>query len=351
MKREGSEKKRIELELWKQEHQERLKQEQLEEELENERLKKECNLPVVKIFSTNYVVNLANGLRKVIRSLDMGIECAVHIRQMAHADITNRPNEIYFILNFQDQNLLSRDVASCLPSNRYVLYQLEQLNSPIKFKFRRTREMSKLVESSLATFEYSQANIPYYAPKGSSAAKKVVYLPLLLGSQSATERKKKYDVLFYGTLNARRRLILRRLAEELNIKVVSDVFGRKLTELVGKSKIILNIHHYRTPLMETARLHEALGQDVVIVSEGVSEQERSLMDVYDGLVRFVDPVRYSMDNIESLSKAIKSALEEWETDHSDPKRTKQKWRKTRVMDLYNEIYEANRLALRDVFFF
>ena len=103
--------------------------------------------------------------------------------------------------------------------------------------------------------------------------------------------------------------------------------------------------------METARFHEALGQDVMIISEGVSEQERSLMEVYDGLVRFVDPVRYSMDNIESLSKAIKSTLEEWEADHSDPKQTKQKWRRTRVMDLYNEIYEANRLALRDIFFF
>jgi len=281
----------------------------------------------------------------------MGIECVVYIRQMVLADITGHPNEIYFILNFQDQNILSSDVASCLPPNRYVLYQLEQLNSPIKYKFTGTHGMSKLVESSLATFEYCQANLPYYAPKGSPSAKKVTYLPLLLGPQPASNREKEYDILFYGTLNARRRLILRRLAEKLDIKVVSDVFGRELTELVSKSKVVLNIHHYRTPLMETARFHEALGQDVIIVSEGVTKQEDALMTVYDGLVQFVDPVRYSMDNIESLSKVIKSALEEWEADHSDLKQTKRKWRRMRARDLYNEIYEANQVALRDIFFF
>ena len=356
---ERAEQERAEQERAEQERaeQERAEQERAEQEqAERKQLDKKrgCRAPcaLVKIFTTHFTLNFANRLRELVK--DLGSNSVIYERKITREDMTANLNEIYFIMNFQHKiNDLDREIMAHLPKNRYILYQLEQLNTYDKQKFRKISMIEKLVTRSLATFDYSQINIPYYTQKGSSTSGRVSYLPLLMGSTETVKAKyeKEYDVLFYGSLNARRRLILNQLSHNLDIKVVTNTFGSELTKLIQKSKVIINIHHYSNAVMETARLHEALHHDVRIVSEAVSDEEESLMKSYNGLVNFVAPIKYNMENISNLLEAIQIALEEWEADHSDLKWTKWKERRARLSQLYNKTYATNKAVLHDTLFF
>jgi hypothetical protein len=79
-----------------------------------------------------------------------------------------------------------------------------------------------------------------------------------------------HDVLFYGSLCARRSRILDKLQEDkhkLKIKVVSGVYGKGMAEMIQASHVVLNLHYYEKALLETTRINEVLQYDRIVVSE------------------------------------------------------------------------------------
>lgn len=102
---------------------------------------------------------------------------------------------------------------------------------------------------------------------------------------------KDIDVLFVGTITPRREICLNRIGRVFNIEVVS-AFGEKMSEVINRAKIILNIHAEEYLDTET-RVFEVLGCGGFLLTERLSP-ENPFTD--EELVQF-DTIDDCMDKI------------------------------------------------------
>jgi hypothetical protein len=76
------------------------------------------------------------------------------------------------------------------------------------------------------------------------------------------------DVLFYGSINSRRRKILEDLLKlGVNLKVLYGVYGKDRDHWVSRSKIVLNIHCYKTHILEVVRCFYLMINKKAVVCE------------------------------------------------------------------------------------
>jgi hypothetical protein len=118
-------------------------------------------------------------------------------------------------------------------------------------------------------WDYSPRNIEKFKELGIDGVKllKIGYqkeLARLNGSSQA----KDIDVLFYGSVNERRKAVLDALeAKGLKVKVLFGVYGRDRDEWVERSKIVLNHHYYEAQIFEIIRVFYLLTNSVAVVGE------------------------------------------------------------------------------------
>jgi hypothetical protein len=119
---------------------------------------------------------------------------------------------------------------------------------------------------------------------------------------SSTEVQKDIDVLFYGSLNQRRTMLLELLAvEDITVHVAQNIFGDDLDALIQRAKIVLNVHYYETKLFEIVRLNYLLSNGVCVISEtGHDPLEKD----YEEAVIFSD--------YEDLAETVMAALADQE---------------------------------------
>ncbi|MBI0582576.1 MAG: glycosyltransferase family 1 protein [Methanomassiliicoccales archaeon] len=104
--------------------------------------------------------------------------------------------------------------------------------------------------------------------------------------------KKDIDVLFYGAITPRRQKILDELGKKHSIYHIRWL-GEEMTDVVNRSKILLNIHAEEFLDTET-RIYEGLGWGAFILSEKLSEDDP-----------FVPGQHFAeIQNVEEMSKAI-----------------------------------------------
>lgn len=142
------------------------------------------------------------------------------------------------------------------------------------------------------TWDYSDRNIEKFLQHGITGVKK-----LGLGYQKELNRidssgNQDIDVLFYGSIGERRNKIINDLrAEGLNVKAVFGLYGKERDDLIARSKVILNFHHYNSHIFEIVRVFYLLTNSKAVVGE-VSEStiiDKIFLDCikaapYDGLV-------------------------------------------------------------------
>lgn len=76
------------------------------------------------------------------------------------------------------------------------------------------------------------------------------------------------DVLFYGTLTERRRLLLDQLRlAGLDVVCLQDVYGRRRDEYIARSRIVLNMHARENQAFECLRVAYLLNNRRCVVSE------------------------------------------------------------------------------------
>lgn len=96
------------------------------------------------------------------------------------------------------------------------------------------------------------------------------YSPVMSRIEPASERD--IDVLFYGSLNPRRRKLLAALrAAGLRVCVVCGLYGAARDALIARSRLVLNLHFYAAGILEMVRLAYLLSNRCAVLSEPGSE--------------------------------------------------------------------------------
>ncbi|NBO82539.1 MAG: hypothetical protein EBU75_06835 [Betaproteobacteria bacterium] len=76
------------------------------------------------------------------------------------------------------------------------------------------------------------------------------------------------DVLFYGSVNGRRKKVLDDLERRgLKVEVVSGAYGAELTPAIQRAKVVLHAHYYESSLFPALRILQPVAQGVPVVCE------------------------------------------------------------------------------------
>jgi len=117
-------------------------------------------------------------------------------------------------------------------------------------------------------WDYSDKNIARFKELG------ILNVKLLrLGFQKELSRIKKspqqdIDVLFYGSMNERRYKVLSQLqASGLKVQCLYGSYGTERDQWIGRSKVVLNHHFYRSEIFEIVRVFYLLSNAIAVVAE------------------------------------------------------------------------------------
>ena len=189
--------------------------------------------------------------------------------------------------NYDENNLYiifgSHDLIEKFP-NKYIIYQLEQsnvgyYNNDNEFIDNNHKTFNKKyiykLQNAVEIWEYSQENILFFDKINTSLDKKIKYryVPLCYSSylsqfQNFKNIDKSIDILFFGSLNNRRKKILEKLnSKGLNIEIHNNLVNEERIKKILASKIIINIHFYEKSLLETHRINLLLSNKCFIISE------------------------------------------------------------------------------------
>lgn len=94
---------------------------------------------------------------------------------------------------------------------------------------------------------------------------------------------KDIDVLFYGSMNPRRKRILDDLkARGLSVVTLFGAYGAERDAAIGRAKVVLNLHFYESAIFEVVRVSYLLANGICVLSEG-DDQDPDIAPFRDGL--------------------------------------------------------------------
>jgi GT2 family glycosyltransferase len=171
-------------------------------------------------------------------------------------------NAINIVLGYQ----LLTD-PSILRNYRHIIYQLEQLSTEEGW-FR--GELLEFFTYADAVWDYAPANIAFLRQRGISDVGHlpVGFHPNLRRIGRATQD---IDVLFYGSINPRRRAHLEEINSFAKLTCLMGVYGQQRDQYIARAKIVLNLHYYEAQIMEQVRIAYLLNNHALVVSESSPE--------------------------------------------------------------------------------
>lgn len=153
--------------------------------------------------------------------------------------------------------------AAIFGNARVIFYQLEQLSERDGWFTPQRLEVLRRAEQ---IWDYSPENAGFLAARGLNNLR---LLPLGFHEKlmSIAPAAKDIDVLFYGSLNPRRRQVLEQLDQRCRLASVFGVYGQQRDELIARSRIVLNLHYYAAQILEQVRITYLLNNGCFVVSE------------------------------------------------------------------------------------
>ena len=181
---------------------------------------------------------------------------------------------------------------------RYIIYQFEQADSYFlnyqnekEYNYFFTEEYFNILKNAYQVWDYSQKNIKWL--KSNLQLDNIIFVPIcychILNRKNLLSTSKNIDILFYGSLNNKRKNILDNLISNYNINVViknNNIWEDDLDKLIYSSKIILNIHFYENSTLEMHRISYLLNNKAFIISEKTDETH--LMSKYSSGIIFCE---------------------------------------------------------------
>ena len=171
-----------------------------------------------------------------------------------------------------------------------------------------TEIVGTLLLNSIKNFDHSQQNIKVW--KNYIPDLSIHLLPPPIFSRFIIERNdvKRYDVLFYGKLSERRKVILRAIQSRFGsfrYCISAKMTGSQLDQALRESKVVVNLHqHDDNTTLNQIKLHEMMRYNIFIVNEIPSEYEEEMITNYKCCVEFVEQVKKDLSNISSLFSII-----------------------------------------------
>jgi hypothetical protein len=233
----------------------------------------------IDIFTTKYVINIANMMKILLEKMDYSVTLNVRSINIEDIKIVNQSEDRKMFI-FCIQWLVNKDIN--LPKNKYIIYQLEQRDQS-NDKHINNNFLEKLYSNAYHIFDYSKLNLLFYKNHSN-----VSYL-LPPASIYKDKLSKKYDVLFCGNINQRRNDLLVKIHNMgINLKVVTNVFGENLLKLVSESKILLNIRYSDSKILEKCRLQDAImSKGTYIISEYPGTKYDDI-NIYEKRIHFTE---------------------------------------------------------------
>lgn len=194
------------------------------------------------------------------------IECLISagIQDLGHY-VTCKPNQIEpsarnIIIGC---HLLGTESAKIVPEHSIIL-NTEQLSDEIGS----WNQNLLFWLGRFQAWDYNEKNIAYVTKFG-------LQKPSLLQlgyhknlEKINNEAIQDIDVLFYGSLNSRRQLILNELsARGIKTKILHGVYGKDRDYWISRSKIVLNLHFYQSQILEIVRCFYLMINKKAVVCE------------------------------------------------------------------------------------
>lgn len=211
-------------------------------------------------------------------------------------------------------HLLNFNSRNAIPDNTVIL-NTEQLSS-VYTDWR--DKMGQWFETGLEIWDYSPANIDVIRDLGVENVKL-----LNIGYQKELKRiptdvEQDVDVLFYGSVNDRRRKILQGIQDRgLKLQYLGGVYAQERDKWIARSKVILNHHYYDSQIFEIVRVFYLLTNAKPVVAEVNPEtviedrfREGVVATPYDQLIDTVcnlvrDPERLEVQRYKAFGSIIK----------------------------------------------
>ena len=166
------------------------------------------------------------------------------------------------------------------PPRRAILFNLEQLSPGSPWWSERYLDVLR----RRPVWDYSARNVALLRSMGIAATLCEV------GHADALRRivpreTRDIDVLFYGSVNDRRRAALLAL-EDAGLRVVAlfGIYGAARDDYIARSRIVLNLHYDEGRLFEVVRVSYLLANGCCVVSETGDDPEAER--AYEGAVAF-----------------------------------------------------------------
>lgn len=114
-------------------------------------------------------------------------------------------------------------------------------------------------------WDYSQFNL---AALGHQRAHQVNFYHVEKLRRIIPDQQPEYDLIFYGSINDRRKRILEELRNRgLKILTVFGLYGPERDALLGKARAVLNLHFYESQIFQQIRAFYALSNGIPVISE------------------------------------------------------------------------------------
>ena len=161
-------------------------------------------------------------------------------------------------------HLLNDNLIGDIPENT-IIFNTEQIES-ITENWK--KKILNLARKNIIFWDYSQYNLDYLSKTINIKGKL-----FQIGYQKELNRinhniDKNIDVLFYGSINARREHIINKLKDrKINVKTLFGVYGKERDDLIAKSKLILNMHMYDSKIFEIVRVFYLLSNSIPVLTE------------------------------------------------------------------------------------
>ncbi len=196
-------------------------------------------------------------------------------------------------------------IGDTLPPGKFIIFNLEQLDRSSPWWTQDYREILKIAD---AVFDYSPRNKAFL-----KAHLNINAIICPIGHHEVMQKRSKdvqkdIDLLFIGSMNARREKILLSLQQYgITPLIAVNVYGDERDQLIKRAKINLNLHYYEAKIFEVVRCSMLLAQGAIIVSE-FGEDKLVEQPYYDKIVfakteNIGKACRYILDN-ESVAKQI-----------------------------------------------